>query len=150
MAKNLIILCILLLHFSALTVASEESDEFFSKKISSLQSFKNEKLTHLHFYFHDIVTAKNPTAVRVAEATMTNASSTFFGAVSMMDDPLTVAPELSSKMVGRAQGIYAEMPIVGGSGVFRFARGYAQAKTYSWNPKTGNAVVEYNVYVLHY
>ncbi|KAK0591973.1 hypothetical protein LWI29_011140 [Acer saccharum] len=43
-----------------------------------------------------------------------------------------------------------EMPIVGGSRVFRFARGYAQAKTYSWNPKTGNAVVEYNVYVLHY
>ncbi|KAK0592102.1 hypothetical protein LWI29_013352 [Acer saccharum] len=105
MAKNLIILCILLLHFFALTVASEESDEFFSKKISplsSLQSFKNEKLTHLHFYFHDIVTAKNPTAVRVVEAAMTNASSTFFGAVSMMDNPLTVAPELSSKMVGRA------------------------------------------------
>ncbi|KAI9156557.1 hypothetical protein LWI28_008615 [Acer negundo] len=194
MAKNLIILCILLLHFSVLTAVSEESDEVFSKKISllssSLPSFKNEKLTHLHFYFHDIVTAKNPTAVRVAEAAMTNASSTFFGAVSMMDDPLTVAPELSSKMVGRAQGIYAsasqtelgllmvlnfafvegkfngsnlsvlgrnavfsgvrEMPIVGGSGVFRFARGYAQAKTYSWNPKTENAVVEYNVYVLHY
>jgi hypothetical protein len=43
-----------------------------------------------------------------------------------------------------------EMPVIGGSGLFRFARGYAQANTYSFNAKTGDAVVEYNVYVLHY
>ncbi|KAH7554250.1 hypothetical protein JRO89_XS12G0143900 [Xanthoceras sorbifolium] len=121
---------------------------------------------------------------------MTNTSSTLFGAVFMMDDPLTVAPEISSKLVGKAQGIYAsasqseigflmvlnfafmegkfngsnlsvlgrnavfsgvrEMSIVGGSGVFRFARGYAQAKTHTMDLKTGNAVVEYNVYAFHY
>ena len=38
---------------------------------------------------------------------MTNTSLTGFGAVVMMDDPLTVRPQLSSKQVGRAQGIYA-------------------------------------------
>ncbi|KAM7505573.1 hypothetical protein LguiB_004477 [Lonicera macranthoides] len=110
--------------------------------------------------------------------------------VIMMDDPLTVGPEPTSKVVGRAQGIYAsaaqqelgllmvlnyafvegkyngsnlsilgrnspfsevrEMPIVGGSGLFRFARGYAQARTHTFDLKTGDAVVEYNVYVLHY
>ena len=43
-----------------------------------------------------------------------------------------------------------EMPIVGGSGLFRFARGYAQARTHTIDFKTGDAVVEYNVYVLHY
>lgn len=43
-----------------------------------------------------------------------------------------------------------EMPVVGGSGLFRFARGYAQAKTHSIDFKTGNAVVEYDVFVLHY
>nr|POF08610.1 dirigent protein 22 [Quercus suber] len=43
-----------------------------------------------------------------------------------------------------------EMPIVGGSGVFRYARGYALAKTVSFTPKTGDAVVEYNVSVLHF
>lgn len=43
-----------------------------------------------------------------------------------------------------------EMPIVGGSGVFRLARGYALAKTVRFNPKTGDAVVEYNVSVLHF
>jgi hypothetical protein len=108
----------------------------------------------------------------------------------MMDDPLTVKPEIGSKLVGRAQGIYAsasqsevsflmalnfvftegkhngstlsilgrnnvfsgirEMPIVGGSGLFRLARGYAQAKTHEIDFKTGNATVEYNVYVFHY
>jgi hypothetical protein len=43
-----------------------------------------------------------------------------------------------------------EMPIVGGSGVFRYARGYALAKTVWFSPKSGNAVVEYNVSVLHF
>jgi len=43
-----------------------------------------------------------------------------------------------------------EMPIVGGSGLFRMARGYAFARTYSLDNITGNAVVECNVTVLHY
>ncbi|KAJ7971408.1 Dirigent protein [Quillaja saponaria] len=108
----------------------------------------------------------------------------------MMDDPLTVGPEISSKLVGKAQGIYAsasqsgigflmvlnfafmegkyngsnlsvlgrnpilspvrEMPIVGGSGVFRFAREYARAKTHAIDFPTGGSVVEYNVYIFHY
>jgi hypothetical protein len=42
------------------------------------------------------------------------------------------------------------MPVVGGSGLFRFARGYAQAKTHDLDFKTGDAIVEYNVYVFHY
>ncbi|CAN1133719.1 Dirigent protein 19 [Linum perenne] len=145
-----------------------------------------EKLTHLKFYFHDI----NPTAVPVARAEMTNTSRSAFGLVVMMDDPLTVGPNLTSKLVGRAQGIYAsasqselsflmvlnfafkegkyngsnlsvlgrnnpfsgvrEMPVVGGSGAFRFARGYAQARTHWIDLKSGDAVVEYNVYVFHY
>ncbi|CAN0927589.1 Dirigent protein 19 [Linum grandiflorum] len=97
----------------------------------------------------------------------------------MMDNPLTVGPKLTSKLVGRAQGIYAaasrselsfmmmfnfafsegrntpftgvrEMPVVGGSGVFRFGRGYATARTHRVDFVTGDAVVEYNVYVFHY
>lgn len=107
----------------------------------------------------------------------------------MVDDPLTEGLEPGSKVVGRAQGMYAlasqhdsgllmvmnfafvegrfngstlsilgrnqvlnpvrEMPIVGGSGLFRFARGYALAKTIRYNQKTGDAVVEYNVSVMH-
>ncbi|KAG5539146.1 hypothetical protein RHGRI_019637 [Rhododendron griersonianum] len=40
-----------------------------------------------------------------------------------------------------------EMPIVGGSGLFMFARGYALARTVQYSLKTGDAVVEYNVFV---
>ncbi|KAK9156615.1 hypothetical protein Scep_003189 [Stephania cephalantha] len=153
--------------------------------------FPKEKLTHLHFYFHDIVAGPNVTAVRVAEAPTTNSSNTLFGMVVAADEPLTETPDRSSKLLGRAQGLYAstgqketnllmafnfvftegnkyngstvsvlgrnavfdkvrEMPIVGGTGVFRFARGYVLAKTFIFDLKTGNAVVEYNVYVLHY
>ncbi|CAN1307020.1 Dirigent protein 21 [Linum perenne] len=159
---------------------------------------KKEKLSHLRFFFHDIVSGPNPTAVQIAQAHstnlsstgVTNTSSTLFGLLSVIDDPLTSGPEPNSKLVGRAQGVYAsasqsdvgllmamnfafvegkyngstlsvlgrnavmspvrEMPVIGGSGVFRFARGYAQAKTLVYDLKSGNAVVEYNVFVFHY
>ncbi|KVH88922.1 Plant disease resistance response protein [Cynara cardunculus var. scolymus] len=121
---------------------------------------------------------------------MTNTSRTLFGATHVIDDSLTVGPEPTSKIVGRAQGIYAftdlnefgllmvfnyafvegkyngstlsvlgknsflskvrEMPIVGGSGLFRFARGYVLATTHSLNLSSGDAVVKHDVYVLHY
>ncbi|KAF0902526.1 hypothetical protein E2562_017924 [Oryza meyeriana var. granulata] len=42
-----------------------------------------------------------------------------------------------------------EMPVIGGTGTFRFARGYAQARTHTLDIKTGDAIVEYNVYVMH-
>ncbi|XP_031267497.1 dirigent protein 22-like [Pistacia vera] len=189
MAKTFFVLSPFLLIFS--TLISANTSQYFSETLApSSLGLKQEKLTHLHFYFHDIVKAKHPTALKVTQAATTNMSATYFGAVWMMDDPLTVEPELDSKLVGRAQGIYAsasqseigflmvlnfaftegkfngstlsilgrnaifstvrEMPIVGGSGVFRFARGYAQASTHFFDVKTTNAIVEYNVYVFHY
>ena len=192
MAKLLILFTIFFSTIAAVAASgsSEESHRFSRNLSPESMGLKEEKLSHLHFYFHDIISSPKPTAVRVAEAAMTNKSATVFGAVFMMDDPLTVGPEPSSKLVGRAQGIYAsasqeemgllmvlnfafmegkyngstlsvlgrntifskvrEMPIVGGSGLFRFARGYAQARTHTFNLKTGDAVVEYNVYVFHY
>ncbi|KAI3683654.1 hypothetical protein L1987_84166 [Smallanthus sonchifolius] len=184
--KPQFIIIIFLLHFLT-TIHSKP----FSRNLSEKQlSFKNEKQTHLHFYFHDIVAGRHPTAVKVASATTTNATRSLFGLVMVMDDPLTVGPEPESKLIGRAQGMYAsadlkelgflmvlnyyfmegecngstlsilgrnaaltavrEMPVVGGTGIFRFARGYAQAKTYSADYKSGNVVVEYDVFVLHY
>ncbi|CAN1133722.1 Pterocarpan synthase 1 [Linum perenne] len=136
-----------------------------------------EKLTHLKFYFHDIVSGPNPTALPVVRSESTNASSSAFGLVVMMDNPLTVGPNMTSKLVGRAQGIYASasqtelsflmvfnfafkegkyngsnLSVLGRnrSGAFRFARGYAQARTHWIDLKSGDAVVEYNVYVFHY
>ncbi|KAK8498494.1 hypothetical protein V6N13_025084 [Hibiscus sabdariffa] len=178
------------LFFLSFNLASAKSNGFSNILSPKKLGLKREKLSHLHFYFHDIVSGRNPTAIRVASAALTNKSETGFGAVVMVDDPLTETPERNSKLVGKAQGIYAsaaqhevgllmvmnlafmegkyngsslsllgrntvlstvrEMPIVGGSGLFRFARGYAQAKTHTADFKTGDAVVEYNVYVFHY
>ncbi|KAM0053145.1 putative dirigent protein [Helianthus debilis subsp. tardiflorus] len=42
-----------------------------------------------------------------------------------------------------------EFPVVGGTGVFRFAHGYAEARSFFFNATNGDAIVEYNVYVLH-
>ncbi|XP_073013496.1 dirigent protein 21-like [Typha latifolia] len=149
-----------------------------------------EMQSHLHFYWHDIVAGPSPTAIRVAEAPSSNKSAASFGVVVTMDDPMTAGPEPSSKLLGRAQGLYAfvgkdklallvamnlafmdgkyndstitilgrnevvtpvrEMPVIGGSGLFRLARGYALAKTYYFNTTTGDTVVEYDVYVMHY
>uniref|UniRef100_M4FC78 Kinesin motor domain-containing protein n=1 Tax=Brassica campestris TaxID=3711 RepID=M4FC78_BRACM len=126
----------------------------------------------------------NPTSVKVAKAAQTNTSKTYFGSMFVMDCPLTTLPNISSNIIGYAQGMTAsasqtelgllmilhfvftereyngstisilgrnlvfenvrEMPVVGGSGLFRFARGYAEGKTYSLDVKSGNATLEYN------
>ncbi|MCD7450050.1 hypothetical protein HAX54_003106 [Datura stramonium] len=152
--------------------------------------YAKQKVTKFHFYFHDIFSGKNPTAVPIARSSMTAKSPTLFGSVVMIDDPLTIGPEPNSTIVGRAQGIYGsddqkelglvvafnfvfttgkyngstlsvlgqnralrkyrEMPIIGGSGIFRLARGIATAKTYWISATGGDAIVEYNVIVLHY
>uniref|UniRef100_A0ACD5YY03 Uncharacterized protein n=1 Tax=Avena sativa TaxID=4498 RepID=A0ACD5YY03_AVESA len=150
-----------------------------------------EKTTHIKLYWHDVVSGPSPTVVQVARATTTSASKTGFGAVMVIDDPLTEGPELnSSRLLGRAQGTYMsagkdevsllmnmnfvftdgsryngstlaimgrnadssavrEMAVVGGTGVFRWARGYAQARTNTLDHKTGDATVEYNVFIKH-
>ncbi|KAL1563918.1 Disease resistance-responsive family protein [Salvia divinorum] len=149
----------------------------------------NEVITTLQFYFHDIPSGPSPTSVRIAEAAQTNNSSSFFGALVMIDDPLTVGPDQSSKIVGRARGLFGsaglsefslimavsyvftdgmyngssfsllstnevmhptrEMAVVGGTGLFRMARGYAIARTYSIE-STGVAIAGYNVTIITY
>ncbi|KAK1266589.1 Endoglucanase 25 [Acorus gramineus] len=144
-----------------------------------------EKQSHLHFYLHDIVSGPNPTAVRVAAApNTTNQSPTTFGAVAVIDDPLTEGPDAQSRLIGRAQGMYMfaseeevgllmvvnlvffesgregsvavvgrnavkegvrEMAVVGGSGAYRFARGYVLVSTYSLDGVTGDTVDEFDV-----
>ncbi|GFQ04545.1 dirigent protein 19 [Phtheirospermum japonicum] len=172
-----------------------EPDDGWADDLSVKHKHKNknqkllkQNLSHFRFYWHDNITGPNPTSINIINPNIS--SQTGFGMVSMIDNALTLGPSLTSKEVGRAQGLYAgaslsnisllmlmnfvfntgkyngssitimgrnsvldkvrEMPLVGGSGLFRFARGYAQAQTYSYNNNTGDAVVQYDVYVMHY
>lgn len=52
-------------------------------------------------------------------------------------------------VLGRNTPMHAtrEMSVVGGTGQFRLARGYAIAKTHTLDFTTGDAHVEYDVYV---
>ncbi|KAL5707761.1 hypothetical protein ACHQM5_018623 [Ranunculus cassubicifolius] len=43
-----------------------------------------------------------------------------------------------------------EFPIIGGSGRFRFATGYAELRTAMYTPATGDATLQFTLYVLHY
>ncbi|KAF8711144.1 hypothetical protein HU200_029152 [Digitaria exilis] len=43
-----------------------------------------------------------------------------------------------------------EMSVIGGSGVFRLARGYVQLRDYWLSPTTGDAIIQYDIYVRHY
>lgn len=179
----------LLILFLSSSSLSTSTTEVFSKQSATTFQSTNpmEKMTQLHFYFHDKITGKNPTAMQIVKPP--NGSIGGFGKTFIMDDPLTEGPSPSSKLIGRSQGIYAvasqhdygllmvlnfvftegmyngstlsilgrnvifeevrEMPIVGGSGVFRYARGFAVAKTFMFNTTCGTTIVEYNVSVLH-
>ncbi|XP_057769280.1 dirigent protein 21-like [Salvia miltiorrhiza] len=189
-------LSIIFMFFCLANAIATPTARIVDKRPESVQAwFKNlpnakEKFTKLHFYFHDTVAGKNPTAVTVAGANVAHRYLTGFGLIRMMDNPLTVGPEPHSKIIGRARGIYGvasiedldllmtlnyvftegkysgstlsvlahnpildkyrEMPIIGGTGVFRLARGIATAQTTWFNMTSQDAVVEYNVMVLYY
>ncbi|XP_019155396.1 PREDICTED: dirigent protein 22-like [Ipomoea nil] len=183
-----LLLTISILIFS-LAFPATGDDHVFGKPIDRKSlGLKEEKLSHLRFYWHDILSGRNPSAIKVVPPPRN--SSTGFGFVTMIDNPLTLGPELSSKMVGKAQGFYAsaaqqelgllmvmnfafvegkyngstftvagrnpvfnkvrEMSVIGGSGLFRLARGYVQVRTHWYDPETGDATGQYDAYVMHY
>ncbi|KAH7574916.1 hypothetical protein JRO89_XS02G0021500 [Xanthoceras sorbifolium] len=153
-----------------------------------------EKVTNLYFFFHDTLSGKNPSAVLIAKPSLPNnndTSQSSFGSLYAVDDPLTVRPELTSEVIGNAQGLWVssgqgsvqtlvvyfdfgfttgelngsaitvfsrnpvmemerELAVIGGRGRFRMARGFAQLKTYTVDLTNGDAIVEYNVTVIHY
>lgn len=153
-----------------------------------------EKVTHLHFYLHDVISGDKPTAVQIAQPNVTLGvqSATPFGTVFAINDPITSLPVINpTTIVGDAQGIYVstgleklglvmmvdfgfthgkfngssfsvmsrnpvmegtgrEVAVVGGRGKFRFGRGSARLTTYYLNPANGDAIIEFNVTILHY
>ncbi|MCL7031439.1 hypothetical protein MKW94_000591 [Papaver nudicaule] len=153
-------------------------------------SLRKEKFSHFRVYCQSTSVDPNPTIVQVGGANLTQGSATRFGDIAVFDDALTQGPELTSKLLGRAQGFYAsagihelaaltsanivfttgkyngstiaimgrnpvfsqvrEMPIVGGTGLLRFARGYVEARTHRFTIIPPQATFEYNLYVYHF
>ncbi|KAI3445049.1 hypothetical protein Pfo_001714 [Paulownia fortunei] len=155
---------------------TDQSPKAVEKWAKNLNPAK-EKLTKLHFFCHHL---HSSTAVTIAKAATTDTSPTYFGLLDTRDDPLTVGQEESSGRLGYAQGISAaasleeissfdpspftlavmgscplsspscEAAVVGGTGVFRLARGWVTTKSYYLNFTTGKASLEINVVALHY
>ncbi|KAM0946943.1 putative dirigent protein [Dioscorea sansibarensis] len=71
-------------------------------------SLGKEKVTHLHFFFQERLDGDHPTTVLVAKPkdTIINASNPLpFGAVYVLDVPLTEGLDPNSQVVGQAQGL---------------------------------------------
>ncbi|XP_006361043.1 dirigent protein 22-like [Solanum tuberosum] len=190
MKKFLFMICLLIAIANlSSTLGLNLSPKGVEKWFKNLSHAK-EKMTKFHFYFHDIVSGKNPSAIQIAQANVTSLSPTSFGLVRMMDNPMTIGPNINSEVIGRAQGMYGftsfedrellmtfnfvftkgkhngstlsilghnrasreyrELPVVGGSGVFRLARGTVTAKTYWYNATTRDVIIECHVIILHY
>ncbi|XWS52412.1 hypothetical protein CRYUN_Cryun11dG0068600 [Craigia yunnanensis] len=72
----------------------EDDDHDFVRSLDrEMMGLKKEKLSHFRISWHDIVTGRNATSIRVVQPS--NISSTGFGIISMIDDPLTEGPKLS-------------------------------------------------------
>ncbi|TXG64793.1 hypothetical protein EZV62_011787 [Acer yangbiense] len=114
-------------------------------------------MTNLQFYFHDTLSGKNPSAVRVAQASKTtnkSASQAELGLLMVFNFGFTEGMYKGSSIyilgLNSAMNPVREMSIVGGTGIFRLARGYAIAQTNWFDPASGHdAIVGYNVTIVH-
>ncbi|KAL4187846.1 hypothetical protein AMTRI_Chr09g40900 [Amborella trichopoda] len=113
------------------------------------------KVSCFDFYLHDVLVVEKPMAVTVAKANMKNASATLIGEVVVIDDPLTEGPELTSKL-----SMFESHHLVFTDGKFKgstfivMGRNLVPLKglkqTYSIDTTTLNAILHYNVTVIHY
>lgn len=69
---------------------------------------RREKVTHVHFYFHDILSGPNLGAIQVAGPNTSNGNSSVspFASVFAANNPLTVGPDPTSELISNVQGMY--------------------------------------------
>ncbi|XP_010431816.1 PREDICTED: dirigent protein 15-like [Camelina sativa] len=100
------IITIFTLCFSVAVMARKEEELYYSK--TQPANLKEEKVTRVGFYLHDILSGKNSSAVRIAHDNLTRDANSpvGFGSLFVMDDPLTLGPEIHSKEIGNGRGMY--------------------------------------------
>ncbi|XP_037491124.1 dirigent protein 4 [Jatropha curcas] len=123
---------------------------YYSESIPA--DYNQQKITNLHFFFHETVNGKHPSAVQYKQ----------------------VGVEPTSQVIGRAKGLYViagqgddfslvmyvdfgfitetkrELAVVGGRGQFKMARGFAELYSRYFNVTAGDAIVEYTVTLFHH
>ncbi|PSS01536.1 Dirigent protein [Actinidia chinensis var. chinensis] len=71
------------------------------------------KQTNLMLYVHDYLSGHDTSAVTVAGKNGPTSSILHFGTIVAVDDPVTEGPDLKSKEIGRAQGLYINSQLDG-------------------------------------
>ncbi|XP_047938606.1 dirigent protein 4-like [Salvia hispanica] len=87
-----------------LTISTSPTHSAYYTKSTTYTPVQLKK-THLRFFFHDNLGGPDPTAVQIAGQRDAN-NPIPFGALFAIDDPLTEGPELTSRAVGNARGMY--------------------------------------------
>nr|XP_027123514.1 dirigent protein 19-like [Coffea arabica] len=137
----------------------DQSPEAIKKWFKELRHAK-EKLTELHFYVHVRVTAESPkspsskiighahgitsSALKEKDASRIGTMNLAFNDGKFNGSTLSVLGDYPFFQK------YKEMPIVGGSGAFRLARGIVTAIIHTYNDTTQNEIIDFHVLVLHY
>ncbi|KAM7470911.1 hypothetical protein LguiA_009094 [Lonicera macranthoides] len=85
------------------TMDSNPADDTDQQKWAKQVKPGKEVVTNLQFYFHDTLNSLGHPSI---PGTQTTIFRTFFRALMMADDMLSVGPELTSKIVGHAHGLY--------------------------------------------
>ncbi|KAK6141172.1 hypothetical protein DH2020_025090 [Rehmannia glutinosa] len=124
------------------------------------------KETKMTLYFQDYSGGPNATVIEITGQPNGLLSFAKFGAIFCTDDPITEEFDESSAQIARAQDYKGstlevqgssaqfervrEVAVVGGTGKFRLARGYATFETIHYDHALHYAVIQCNVTVLHY
>ena len=104
MAKLIFFLAVQILFLAVVSSAGDGEDFARTMDRKLLGLHKKEKLTHFKVYWHDILSGPNPTSIMI-QPPVTNSS--YFGAISMIDNALTAKVPMNSTVLGQAQGFYA-------------------------------------------
>uniref|UniRef100_A0A0R0KLM2 Dirigent protein n=1 Tax=Glycine max TaxID=3847 RepID=A0A0R0KLM2_SOYBN len=171
MTTQFLILSLLISCHVLTATLAEETGFVGSLDRKALGLDKKDKVSHFRFYFHERFTGSNATSVTVVPPLPQYTPPPTSGWWSERSRGCTRAYHNRSSIYAivvnfaLTEGKYngstitvvgrnrlslkiREMPVIGGSGVFKFATGYVETSTLYVD--ADRSTIEYNIYVSHY